>query len=104
MLRKVIRILENTLWHDSQLESVLPPGFTWQGLEPQSVTGVLSVEAGNVAKHPSKHRRAPHIKELAAQTSIVLRLRKLILWLQNKMKAKIMGLKESNLYDTIIFL
>ena len=72
MLLKVIRILENTLWHDSQLESVLPPGDTWQDLEPQSVTGVLSVEARNVAKHPSKHRRAPHIKELSTQTSTVL--------------------------------
>ena len=80
----------------------MPPGDTWQCLELGSATGVLWVEARDAVKHPSMHRSALHNKELSPQMSIVLRLRKLVLWLHSKMKTKIKQLKESNLYDTII--
>lgn len=90
-------------------------GSSWQCLEIMfvsqlgSATGILQVQDREAAQHPTTRRKVTPLnnnnintKNYLAQMSIVLRLRNPVLWLHDKMKTKIVGLKESNVHDTII--
>lgn len=105
----MIRILVNTLHSDSQLEAILP---RWEHLAMSRATvchGRLAIleSHGESPETPLSNPRCteepPVTKSYLAPNVSSAKLRSL-LWLHNKMKTKIMELKESNLCDTVTLL
>ena len=85
-------------------------GSSWQCLgimfiaQLASAIGILQVQDRDAAQHPTTHREVTPSTTTTVSTQRITwpRLRNPVLRLHDKMKTKIMGLKESNVHDTII--